>query len=90
MAQLRDDSDPVPESLARLVASEWPGASFAEQSGNWGRACQQWLADHPGRVLPVGESGDIAEHIVAARQRHYRGQRVHRSRYSTRPGGVEH
>jgi hypothetical protein len=47
----------VPAELCRFDPLDWvPGDEGVDR---WKRACLQWLSDHPGRVLPFGEYGDV-------------------------------
>jgi hypothetical protein len=68
VARWRDDAEPVPERLARFVVEEWPGA---DPAGQWGAACRAWLAEHPGRGLPLGgeDPVEIRRWVVALRAR---------------------
>jgi hypothetical protein len=68
VARWRDDDDPVPERLARFVASEWPGADVQDRAQAWGAACRAWLAGRPGRVLPCAPDGspvDVRREVIA-------------------------
>ena len=68
MARWRGPGEPVPEPLARFVASEWPGA---DPLGQWRAACMAWLDAVPGRRLPFGEYGgplDVLRESVRLRR----------------------
>jgi hypothetical protein len=62
VARWADDSDPIPERLARFVPSEWGEVNPA---GEWGRAAREWLAAHPGRRLPLaGDPVEVRQRVV--------------------------
>ncbi len=68
MAQRLDESEPVPERLARFQLSEWGGDPSAATAA-WGQACRQWLAGHPDKVLPhSADSLEVRQEVIRVRQ----------------------
>jgi len=68
MAQRLDESEPVPERLARFVLSEgWP-ADVSEATAAWGAECRAWLEANPGRQLPHSDGPvEVRQEVIRLR-----------------------